>query len=328
MSIVDIAAVLKSKNKVAISSHIMPDGDSIGSMLSLYNALKGEGKDVVCYCSDSLPDVYSFLPGYSEIKIYSGDPGEEYDIFAVLDCGSTDRTGKCSSLKGCCHQVINIDHHATNSDFGDLNLVETSASSTGELIYHVLKQMGISISRDIACCLYTAILTDTGCFKYSNTTEETHRIAGELIRSGIDFGAIHSEIYNNYNYKDLKFLGKAIGSIELYGSGKIAYMQLDRDDINGVRLEDINTSDFINYARDIKGVEVAAFVKEGDEGEFRVSFRSKKIVDVREVCEKFGGGGHTRAAGCTIRGTASDVKSTVLQELENALKGENIWMEY
>lgn len=328
MSIVDIAEALKSKDKVAIASHIMPDGDNIGSMLALYNALKGMGKDAVCYSSDVWPDIYSFLPRYGDVKICTDDPGKEYDIFAVLDCGSTDRTGKCSSLKDHCGQVINIDHHATNSNFGDLNLVETSASSTGELIYHVLKEMGVSISRDIACCLYTAILTDTGCFKYSNTTEETHRIAGELISTGIDFGEIHSEIYNNYNYKDLKFMGKAIESIELYGSGKIAYMQLDKDSMDGVKIGDINTTDFINYARDIKGVEVAAFVKAGEPGEFRVSFRSKKIVDVREVCEKFGGGGHIRAAGCTIRGTLSDVKNTVLRQLENALKGENTWMEY
>lgn len=321
MSIVDIAAALKSKNKVAISSHIMPDGDSIGSMLALYNALKVEGVDAVCYCSDSLPDVYSFLPGYGDVKIYSGEPDEKYDIFAVLDCGSTDRTGKCSILKEYCSQVINIDHHGTNSYFGDLNLVETSASSTGELVYHILKEMGVSISRVIAACLYTAILTDTGCFKYSNTTEVTHRIAGELISTGINFGEIHSEIYNNYNYRDLKFMGKAIESIELYGSGKIAYMQLDRGSMDGMRLEDINTSDFINYARDIKGVEVAVFVKEEDEGEFKVSFRSKNIVDVRKICEKFGGGGHTRAAGCTLKGSLSDVKSTVLKELEKCIEG-------
>lgn len=321
MSIIDIASALKSKNRVAIASHIMPDGDSIGSMLSLYNALKAEGKDVICCTSDELPEVYSFLPGYSEIKLYSDEYCGQYDIFVVLDCGSPDRTGKCSRLVNCSSQVINIDHHGTNSQFGDLNLVETGASSTGELIYQILKSMDTDISKDIACCLYTAILTDTGCFKYSNTTKETHRIAGELISTGIDFGEIHSQVYSNYNYNDLKFMGKAIESIEIYASGKISYMQLVRSDMDGMKLEDVNTSDFINYARDIKGVEAAVFVKEGDPGEFKVSFRSKNIVDVRAVCEKFGGGGHTRAAGCTIRGTLSDVKSTVLKELEKCIEG-------
>jgi Exopolyphosphatase-related proteins len=319
---------LKKASSIAIASHIMPDGDSIGSMLSLYFGLKNLGKYVDVYSSDRCPDIYSFLPGANFIRSCQDIGNKEYDAFVVLDCGSVDRTGDCAGIKDTVKQVINIDHHATNSMFGDVNIVDTGASSTGEIVYHILKQINGNIGKDEACCLYTAILTDTGCFRYSNTTSVTHTIISDILTTGIDFGKIHSLIYNNHNFDDIKLMGKALSSMEIYLNGKAAFMQLLREDFEGYDLEKINTSEYISYARDIKGVEVAAFAKEVEDGEFKVSFRSRNIVDVRAICEKFGGGGHVRAAGCTIMGSISQVRDTVLKELEKELKGDNIWMEY
>jgi phosphoesterase RecJ-like protein len=328
MNEVNIADIFKEKENIAVVAHVMPDGDSIGSMLALYNLLKRMGKNIDVYSSDVVPDVYSFLPGISAVKRQFEDKGKRYEAVAVLDCGSMDRTGNFSNLQDMTEIIVNIDHHATNSAFGHINLIDTSASSTGELIFRIIKQMGVEILKDEACCLYTAILTDTGCFRYANTSQNTHNIAGELVSAGIDFGFIHSQIYNNYKYQDIKTLGKAVSSIELYCGGKIAFMHLLQADLEGFSLDEINTNDFINYARDINGVEAAAFAKEIREDEYKVSFRSKNIIDVRIVCEKYGGGGHIRAAGCTIKGNINEVKDTVINELENALKGENIWMEY
>ncbi|HBM75806.1 MAG TPA: hypothetical protein DD429_09670 [Clostridiaceae bacterium] len=317
-----IAGMLKEKDNIAIVSHVMADGDSIGSMLALYNALKKMNKNVSALTGDKLPKVYSFLPGFQDIRNCDSLRDKNYDLLIVLDCGSLDRIGLCSSIKA--GMIINIDHHITNSNFGDLNLVDAKASSTGEIVYQIIKLMGVDISKDEAVCLYTAILTDTGCFKYSNTTLATHQIAGDLITYGFDFGKIHDMVYSNYEYDCLKLLGKALSSLQLYEGGRIALMELLYDDFKGINLEDISTSEFIDYARDIGTVEEAAFIKETSLGEFKVSFRSKRIVDVRAICEKYGGGGHIRAAGCTITGDLKYVRDTVINEMKKALKDEMV----
>lgn len=319
-----IAGILKKKSSIAIMSHVMPDGDSIGSMLTLFNVLKSLGKKVDVYSSDAAPETFSFLPGYDFIKYCDDITDDIYEVTAVLDCGSLERTGKCSKIAEKSGVTINIDHHGTNSLFADLNLVDTNASSTGELIYQIIKLMGVDISKDEGACLYTAILTDTGGFRYSNTTSMTHEITGDLINTGIDFGRIHELIYNNYKYQDIKLMGRVLSNIELICNGRASYIQLLKNDIKDMDLENLNTSDFINYARDINGVEAAIFVKEVEEGEYKVSFRSKHIVDVKKICEKYNGGGHIRAAGCTITGSLPEVKQSIINDLEKALKDDNV----
>lgn len=319
MIAVDIANTLKGSSNIALVSHVMPDGDSIGSMLAVYNALGRIGKKVDVYSSDIVPNIYSFLPGYGCIKDCCEILKERYDVLVILDCGSKDRTGMCSKLWDQACTIINIDHHATNSFFAGLNLVDTNASATGELIYQIIKLMGLDILKDEAICIYTAILTDTGCFRYSNTTSITHEIAGNLVNTGIDFGKVHDLIYRNFEFNNIRALGKALSGIELFNDGQIALMQFLQNDYKSFGFRDINTSDFIDYARDINSVEVAVFVKEILPGEFKVSFRSKYYVDVRSICEKFDGGGHTKAAGCTMNGTIENIKKMILQELKSVI---------
>jgi bifunctional oligoribonuclease and PAP phosphatase NrnA len=320
MNALDIVAALKECKSAVIMAHVSPDGDSIGSMLALYNVLKRIGKDVGICSSDNIPSVFSFLPGYNSISKYSILERQSYDAAIVLDCGSGDRTGECSRLIDNADISINIDHHVTNSMFASFNLVDTNASATGELIFQLIKQMGLEIMKEEAVCLYTAILTDTGCFKYKNTTPLTHKIVGELISTGIEFGDIHDHVYRNLDFDTVKTMGKALCSVELYDNGQIALMKLLSEDLDGMSLQDIDTTDFINFARDIRTVEAAAFVKQVSSDEYKVSMRSKNKVDVRAVCEKYGGGGHVRAAGCTMNGTLESVKDTVLVELEQKLK--------
>jgi len=324
MIAVSISNLLKQKQHIAIASHVMPDGDSIGSMLALYSALKKMGKIVDVYVSDNAPERYSFLPCFDCIKVPDKNDRQIYDVFVVLDCGSFDRTGLCQDIIKESGISINIDHHGTNCLFADLNLVDTNASATGELVYQIIKLMGVEISKEEAMCIYTAILTDTGGFRYSNTTSITHQIAGELINTGIDFNSIYDMIYRSFKYEDIKLLGSALGSLQLFCNGKIAYMQILQKDIEKLGLEVTDTSDFIDYARDINTVEVAIFAKETVEKEFKLSFRSKKIIDVKSICEKYGGGGHVRAAGCTIKDSFDKVKSEIIEDLESKLKDGSV----
>lgn len=315
-----IINVLKQKVHIAIVSHIMPDGDSIGSMLALYSVLKRMGKKADVYVSDSAPEVYSFLPNFDCIKRCSEYAKSKYDAIVVLDCGSMDRTGLCQDIASESDISINIDHHGTNSLFADLNLVDTNASATGELIYQIIKLMGAEVLKEEALCLYTAILTDTGGFRYSNTTSVTHQIAGDLINTGIDFNNIYDRVYRSFKYDDIKLLGRVLGSLELHCNGRVAYMQVLQKDIEELGLQSSNTSDFIDYGRDIDTVEVAIFAKETAEREYKLSFRSKRYVDVKSICEKYGGGGHTRAAGCTLRVSLDKIKHEIIDNLECMLK--------
>jgi phosphoesterase RecJ-like protein len=322
MNDANILEAIKSAGSIAIASHIMPDGDSVGSMLALYNALKRMGKKVDVFAGDNIPAIYSFLPNFQSIARYNTNYQENYELFIVLDCGSLDRTGDCSAIGGRAARVVNIDHHITNDFFGSLNLVDTGVSSTGELIYSIIENLGISITRQEAICLYTAILTDTGGFRHSNTSPHTHYLAGELIKYNIDFSMIYNSVYRNYKYKEIRILGKVMSSIELFSDGRIAYMQLLQEDLGGLDLESLNTSDFIDYGRDIDAVEAAVFVKEMNDQTFKLSLRSKKTVDVRKISEKYGGGGHIRAAGCTIHGALDKVKGRILADLQDALRDD------
>ncbi len=318
MTAAKIAEILKEKSNFAITFHVMPDGDSVGSSLALYNVLKRSNKNVDVFSSDKVPDVFSYLPGYDSIKDCSLIGKNAYDALIIIDSGDYERIGKCADIKA--NITVNIDHHATNDLYADINFVDMNSAAAGELIYQIIKLMEPEIQKDEAACLYTAILTDTGGFRYSNTTPLTHLIAGKLISTGIAFSGIHDIIYRNFEYDSIKLLGKVLESIELHCRGRIAFMKLLKSDIGNIDISNISTTDFINYGRDIKSVECAAFIKETGAGEFKVSLRSKNYVDVKSVCEKFGGGGHIRAAGCTIKGNFENAKKSILDELAKALK--------
>lgn len=310
---IQIGKLIKDSDNFAIVSHTSPDGDSMGAILGLYNALIMMGKSVDIFLEEAPPDKFSFLPNFKRIR-YDKNYGN-YSYLFILDCGDLERLGNCMEIVHNCKALINIDHHISNKLFGNINIVDANASSTGELIYEILKINGFNITKDIAACLYTSILTDTGGFKYSNTTSVTLTITGDLINTGIDFPEINSIIYNRKSISQVKLMSMVTSTIEMFNNNTISLLLLTREMLEKCNATDEEAEEFINIARDIKGVEVSVFLKEKDKGKYKISLRSNKYVDVRIIAEAFNGGGHIRAAGCTIEGKLNNVKSKLIDEI-------------
>lgn len=318
----EIGKIIKEKDHFAIVSHISPDGDSLGSMLGLYSVIKTSGKNADMFIDDEIPKKYLFLPGCNEIK-RTPHKDSKYSCLFVLDCGDLNRIGKLKILTDTSDIVVNIDHHISNNLFGDINFIDSNASSVGEIIYQLLKINGYDIKPDTAICLYTSILTDTGGFKYSNTTSMTFNIAGDLINTGINFSEINCMVYDIKTLPQVKLMARVTSTLDIMLDGKAAILVLTKQMLDECRAKEEDASEFVNIARDIDTVEVGILIKEMDDEEYRVSLRSKHIVDVSKIAGKFGGGGHVRAAGCTIKGSMEYVKMIVIDEIKKALEVNN-----
>jgi phosphoesterase RecJ-like protein len=308
----EIIDLIKSSNNIAVLSHIMPDGDNIGSSLALYNALINYGKKMSYILDDEVPEVYRFLKGAHEVKKPHDLKG--YDLIIALDCGDIERLGESGKrLEG--KMIINIDHHVSNTRFGNVNFVDTSASATGEIIYELLRELNIEFNKDIAECIYVAISTDTGHFQYSNTTSKTHEIAAELLKCNIDAHNLYRKVYLNTSIQKVKLMSEALNTLEFAFDNKVSIISLTQNVMGKVGAKDEDTDGLINLARDINGVEVALFFKEIKNGMIKVGLRSKEYADVSKVAQVFGGGGHIRASGCTVLGDINTVKNSVLNEI-------------
>jgi len=307
--------LIKESRNIAILSHIMPDGDNIGSCLALYNALVKLGKNVVVVLDDDVPEVYRFLKNSDQIV--KPECSYDLDLVVTLDCGDTGRFGKSAKYLES-NKIINIDHHISNTNFGHYNIVDTNASATAELVYELIKKLEITLDKDICECIYTGIVTDTGQFQYSNTTSATHRIVAELISNGVEPAKVYKDIYQNNSLSKIKLLGEALSSIELHYNNKIASIILRKELFEKVGAKDEDSDGIINYARDIKGVEVALLFREIEDGKIKIGFRSKDFINVNEIAQKFGGGGHKRAAGATAVGDIRNIKDKVIEEVISA----------
>jgi phosphoesterase RecJ-like protein len=319
LSYEQIMDAIHQSSRIAITSHVVPDGDNIGSSLAMCLALKKLNKQAEFILDDHIPQAYRFLKGAGEVQRCASPKALEFDLVIALDCGDMERLGAVKQLAEKT-RLINIDHHVSNTRFGEINLVEAEASATAELAYKLIKAMGIFIDKDIADCIYTGIVTDTGMFQYSNTTQETHAIAGELMISGVDPNDIYNKIYQNNPKEKVLLMKEALQSLEFFCDNGAAFMGLSKAQMNAITPEDLDTEGIVNLGRDIAGVEVAAFFKEKEAGVIKVSLRSKKTVDVCAIAQGFGGGGHIRAAGCTIKGSLEEAKQRVLQAVEKELQ--------
>jgi phosphoesterase RecJ-like protein len=308
-----ISQVVKEARRIAILSHQNPDGDAIGSTLAAYFVFQTAGKEAIPFNPDPVPSDLAFLPGSGEIR--SVLPLDlSFDLFLVLDCGSMERMGDLrQAVQGL---VINIDHHRSNGRFGGLNWVEEEASSTGEMVYRLLlEEMGLPLPREAAICLYTAILTDTGCFRFPNTTAESLRIAGQLVRAGACPERIAAHLYEQRGLGQLRVLGEMLTGLQVSSDGRIAWGVITQEMIQRGQIAIQDTEGFVNYPRSLRGVEVALLFKEVALNRYRVSLRSKGNIDVEKVASAFGGGGHPNAAGCTVQGNLEEVKTSVLEEI-------------
>ncbi|HMG34191.1 MAG TPA: bifunctional oligoribonuclease/PAP phosphatase NrnA [Blastocatellia bacterium] len=298
-----------------ITSHIRPDGDGLGSGLALYWILKSLGKDAEVVLHDRVPPAYMVLPG-SELVTVQDDLTGAYDAAFIIECSDVDRPG-LPSLRN--QFVINIDHHSTTEPFGDINWIDSTSAAVGEMIYNLSKALGVEVTKEIAECIYTALLTDTGSFHFSNTTERTLKIASELVRRGVEPARISQALYYSYPYSRIKLLGMVLSGIERDESGRVAWVTMDRDMMSEADASEEDADGIVNHALSVGDVEAVAFFKELSPGIYRVSLRSKGKTNVARIAETFGGGGHKNAAGCRIQGDFCDVKRQVIEALQASL---------
>jgi phosphoesterase RecJ-like protein len=314
----EMIEVLRKAPKVALFSHVSPDGDCIGSMLALGLALEKMGKEVSFYNPNPVPSYLSFLPGSSRIR--QELPSPQPKILLFVDCTDLGRVNLSRSEISGDSIVLNLDHHISNLFFGDFNWVDAQASAVGEVALTLISQLGVEIDVDMATNLYTAILTDSGCFEYSNTTAQTHRSAADLLELGVDLSRIHHNIFDQKPLAQTKLLQCALNGLEIHADGQLAIMILSADDFQKSGAEQELSEGLVNHARSIAGVEVAVLLKEIGPQEIKAGLRSNLWLNVNEIAALFGGGGHQRAAGCTLRIPMAEAKQRITTAIEEALR--------
>ncbi len=316
----NVVAVIRTHRSFVVLEHEKPDGDAIGSGLALVQALLASGKQAILVSSDPHPAIYDFLPGkplYTRAAYL--DPVDfSPEVAIYVDCTDLDRAGEAKKFAEG-KLVVNIDHHVSNSGFGDVRFVRDDASATGELIFAIIRALGVEITKDIATCLYVAIITDTGGFRYQNTSPDCFRVAAELLEAGASAWEIAEQVFETRTVSSVLLLGNAITTLKLYKGGKIAAISVTRDILKASGASPQETEGIVGYPRSIVGVEVALLFREDLEGKgFHVSFRSRSRVDVAAVAVSLGGGGHPRAAGALIKGNLAQVTDKVLAALEHS----------
>ena len=297
------------RQKFILTSHARPDGDAVGSALACCQILRSMGKQASVVLSDGVPRVYSPLP-FAETVLQDTGQAPEAEAVIILECDSVART-RLTGLER--HYLINIDHHATALPFADVNWIDPDACATAEMIFRLAREAGVKISPEVATCLYTAVLTDTGSFCFNGTTERTFALAQELVRCGADPVRIAHNVYFSTQLSKMRLLGAALSS--LHRDGSLAWMHVDRDSMARCEASDEDCEGLVNYALAIRGIEVALFFREQPDGRFRVSLRSKGAVNVAAVAEAFGGGGHECASGCAVEGPLSVATERLVAQL-------------
>ncbi|MBQ7076529.1 MAG: bifunctional oligoribonuclease/PAP phosphatase NrnA [Lachnospiraceae bacterium] len=312
----NIDEILKNVKTVGISGHVRPDGDCIGSTLGLYLYIKKYFKDVTVELNlEKNPSCFDFLTGVDEINHSQSD--KVYDVYFALDCGDLTRLGDFAKLFQSAKHTVCIDHHKSNTDFADESLIKPGYSSTSQMVFELLPEE--KIDKDIAECLYVGIIHDTGVFQYSSTTKDTMRAAGILMDKGIDYAGIIDRTFFEKSYVQNRIMAKAILDSTLYEDGKIISSVISKATMNEYNACPFDLDGIINQLRITSGVEVAIFLYESGENEYKVSLRSKKRVDLSKIALKFGGGGHERAAGATITGEPNEIIERVITEIRKEL---------
>lgn len=309
-----LLALFRQYQTFAISTHVNPDGDAIGSELAMFLFLEKLGKTVRIFNTDPVPEKYKFLPYWENIE--NAEAASDYctDVLIILDASSRERIGNFLRKRLIpMHAVVNIDHHSTAEAFGDYNIIEPTASSTAEIIYKFIRSTDIAIDEASALCLYTGLMFDTGCFRFSNATSETHRIAAELIKIGnFAHDEVYRQVFELVPLGKMHLLGQTLRTLELTPDGKVAWVRVTQAMLNDTDTTLDDVEGFVNQVQAIDGVDVAFCVCELADGNTKVSLRSAGKVDVAALAAEFDGGGHERASGCRIElPTATAIKQLV-----------------
>ncbi len=309
---------LKKSKHVLIASHENPDGDAIGSLLATGLALQSIGKQTSLYNVSKIPAVYRFLPKVNAIARHIENL-KAYDTAVILDCGDLNRIGTLADKVSKIPFIINIDHHETNTRFGNLHFIDISACATAEIVYRLICKMNTPLSKDIATALYAGILTDTGSFRFSNTNQNAFAICKDLVDCGVEPYRVAQYVYGTYSLGRIKLLNLALDSIEISQNGQLSIMTLTQKMLKETGTHTEDADGLINYARRIEDVKVAALIHELSAGSFgqdkkrrfHVSLRSDGSLNVAQMASALGGGGHSSAAGFTIESTLADLKSKI-----------------
>lgn len=315
MDLKELIEILDAHKDIYISGHVNPDGDCIGACCALAEILEKQGYNVYVALQD-VPDTYNYLPG-SKYLITEIPDKTDISVFIAMDCGDKQRLGAFEEAFDRSQITINIDHHVSNTKFAKYNYV-ADVSSTCEMVYEMINECDV-INDNIARSIYTGIVYDTGVFKHSNTTSRTHQIAGELIKYKFDFTEIINKLYYYKSFTAFKVLGHAIENAVLFEQDKIALSSLTLEELKRLEASKKDTESIVQLLNEIVGCKCAIFIYEVSKGEFKVSLRSKGSVDVCKVAKKFNGGGHTKAAGCSIVGDLNEVKQLLIEELKRQL---------
>jgi bifunctional oligoribonuclease and PAP phosphatase NrnA len=312
MAVVD---ALSANDRFLVVSHENPDGDSLGSMLATTVALRQLGKDVVMYLSGDapLPREYAFLPFDDLVRHVPNDIADR--VLVAVDCAKADRIGPDPGLLMDAKLKVDIDHHHDNSRFGDVNLIVSEASSTGEVLRDVFRELDVVITPDIAEPLYIALVTDTGRFQYTNTTPKALRLAAELVEAGADVHAVFQQVYESVEFAKLKLLARALERAQVIEGGRIVVSVLLRNDFTDVGAAEAYAEGIIDYLRAVEGSELAVLIREpprADGPTRRVSLRSSvDELDVSAIARRFGGGGHRQAAGFSSDASIEEITDVI-----------------
>ncbi|OGC92506.1 MAG: hypothetical protein A2W25_07355 [candidate division Zixibacteria bacterium RBG_16_53_22] len=311
-----IHKLLTGKQRFLITSHKDPDGDSIGSQLGLFHALKSRGKDVVIVNQGAIPEKYAFLDAERTISFSNGPLPFEPEVVIILECPVLDRIGFVRELIPQSAGLVNIDHHMDNQNYGQINLVDTASCAVGELIYFILSDGGYELTPLIAKNLYAAVICDTGNFRFASTTARGMKIAATLVEHGADPKAIFDQIFTKSSAATLRLLGLTLATLDTTAGGRIGYLTVTRDNVDKARARIEDSEGFVDYSLAIAGVRMGMLFKESGNGEIKVSIRSQNGIDAASFAKKYDGGGHVNAAGFTLKGRIDDVVKKVLAEAE------------
>ena len=311
-----VVELIENKQKFGITTHIKPDGDGVGSSLGLCWLLRSLGKSAEVIVRGDIPLAYRSLPGAEEIRnIEKID--NDYDAVFVIECSDLQRPG----IDGLDTQfTVNIDHHATSEHFGTVNWIDSTASAVGEMIYNLVKAIGGRVTREIAECVYMALVTDTGSFHFSNTTDRTLKVASELIKAGARPAAISEVVYNNYPWSRIELMRQVLATVKRDESGKVASMRQTlkmREEAGAV---DGDNNGFVNIPLAARDILACVYMREVGEQVYRVSLRSKGDINVAKVAERWGGGGHRNAAGLRIEGDWDAKEGELVEAVREAVE--------
>ena len=307
----EFCRALKHHKRFLLACHVAPEGDAIGSLLAADSLLRRLGKKTFMVNEDAFPER---LPCLSSRGWHLRDevlkPGN-FDAALLTDCPTLERIGRVRELLGPDTIIFNVDHHISNNLFGHHNYVKPKAAATGEVVYDLFKQFKLPVTREEAKNLYVAIATDTGSFKYGTTTAESHKIAAALMAQKIDIEKINDQIYSSYSLNKMQLYSRLLGRVQTTALGRIAWVGMHMEDLKQSGATHEDTEGFIDFLRYLREVSVVFFMSEMRPGEVKVSFRAKGAFDVNRIATEFGGGGHRKASGCSVRATLAEAQELV-----------------